>query len=275
MHWKDNTEGTTTVKFLAARRRSPLAAVAMLLIALIGIGAGYAVIANAGPAEAASVASSQTQVEQGKRLYLEGCASCHGMESQGTGNGPTLVGSGAAAVDFQVSTGRMPMAAPGAQVARGVPQYDPEQIAAMAAYVASLAPGPAIPTAEQLDYENADPAKGGELFRINCAQCHQAAGQGGALTQGKYAPSLMVSESKDIYEAMITGPQSMPIFSDATIPEEDKQAITKYIATLQTLPSPGGLALGSLGPVPETVFLWTAVFAALIAVAIWIGIKAR
>jgi ubiquinol-cytochrome c reductase cytochrome c subunit len=273
---KDNTEGTTTVKFLAARRRSPLAAVAMLLIALIGIGAGYAVIANAGPAEAAAVASSETQVEQGKRLYLEGCSSCHGMESQGTTQGPTMIGVGAAAVDFQVSTGRMPMAAPGAQApARGEPVYTPDQIAAMAAYVASLAPGPAIPTAEQLDYEDADAAHGGELFRINCAQCHQAAGQGGALTQGKYAPSLMQAESKDVYEAMITGPQSMPIFSDATIPEEDKKAITKYIATLQTLPSPGGLALGSLGPVPETVFLWTAVFAALIAVAIWIGIKAR
>lgn len=264
------------MKFLAARRRSPLAAVAMLLIALIGIGAGYAVIANARPAEAAAVASTETQVEQGKRLYLEGCSSCHGMESQGTGAGPTLIGTGAAAVDFQVSTGRMPMAAPGAQApARGEPQYDPEQIAAMAAYVASLAPGPAIPTAEQLDYESADAAEGGELFRINCSQCHQAAGQGGALTQGKYAPSLMEAESKDIYEAMITGPQSMPVFSDATIPEEDKKAITKYIATLQTLPDPGGLALGRLGPVPETVFLWTVVAAALIGVAIWIGIKAR
>ncbi|MFM8155299.1 MAG: c-type cytochrome [Actinomycetes bacterium] len=264
------------MKFLAARRRSPLAAVAMLLIALIGIGAGYAVIANARPAEAAAVASSETQVEQGKRLYLEGCSSCHGMQSQGTGAGPTLIGVGAASVDFQVSTGRMPMAAPAAQApARGEPQYTPEQIAAMSAYVASLAPGPAIPTAEQLDYEDADAAEGGELFRINCAQCHQAAGQGGALTQGKYAPSLMQAENKDIYEAMITGPQSMPVFSDATIPEEDKKAITKYIATLQTLPNPGGLALGSLGPVPETVFLWTAVFAALIGVAIWIGIKAR
>lgn len=263
------------MKFLAARRRSPLAAVAMLVIALIGIGAGYAVIANAGPAEAAAVASSETQVEQGKRLYLEGCSSCHGMQSQGAGVGPTLIGVGAAAVDFQVGTGRMPMAAPGAQVARGEPQYDLEQIAAMAAYIASLAPGPAIPTAEQIDYESADAAKGGQLFRINCSQCHQAAGQGGALTQGKYAPSLMVSEPKQVYEAMITGPQSMPVFSDATIPEGDKQAITKYITALQTLPNPGGLALGSLGPVPETVFLWTAVFAAFIAVAIWIGIKAR
>ena len=248
----------------------------MLMIALIGIGAGYAFIANAGPAEAAAVASSETQVEQGKRLYLEGCSSCHGMQSEGTSQGPTMIGVGAAAVDFQVSTGRMPLAAPGAQApASGKSQYTPEQIAAMSAYVASLAPGPAIPTAEQLDYESADAAKGGVLFRINCSQCHQAAGQGGALTQGKYAPSLMQSESKDIYQAMLTGPQSMPIFSDGTIPEKDKKAITKYIATLQTMPDPGGMGLGRLGPVNETIFLWTAVFAALIGVAIWIGIKAR
>ena len=248
----------------------------MLLIALIGIGAGYAVIANARPAEAAAVASTETQVEQGKRLYLEGCASCHGMQSQGTSQGPTLIGVGAASVDFQVGSGRMPMAAPAAQApARGEPQYDPEQIAAMAAYVASLAPGPAIPTAEDVAFESADTAQGGVLFRTNCAQCHQAAGQGGALTQGKYAPSLMEAEPKEVYEAMITGPQSMPVFSDATIPTQDKQAIIKYIDTLQTAPDPGGLALGRLGPVPETVFLWTAVFAALIGVAIWIGIKAR
>ncbi|MEY4137161.1 MAG: hypothetical protein RL205_1289 [Actinomycetota bacterium] len=273
---KEIMEGTTTVKFLAARRRSPLAAVAMLLIALIGIGAGYAVIANARPAEAAAVASSETQVEQGKRLYLEGCSSCHGMQAQGTTQGPTLVGVGAASVDFQVSSGRMPMAMPGAQAApRDPAQYTDEQIAAMAAYVASLAPGPAVPTEEDVNFESADAAQGGVLFRTNCSQCHQAAGQGGALTQGKYAPSLMNVEPKEIYEAMITGPQSMPVFSDATIPTKDKQAIIKYIDTLQTLPDPGGLALGRLGPVPETVFLWTAVFAALIGVAIWIGIKAR
>ena len=126
------------MKFLAARRRSPLAAVAMLLIALIGIGAGYAVIANARPAEAAAVASSETQVEQGKRLYLEGCSSCHGMQSQGTGAGPTLIGVGAAAVNFQVSTGRMPLATSGAQ-APSVDQdtYSEEDIAAMAALLMS------------------------------------------------------------------------------------------------------------------------------------------
>lgn len=248
---------------------------ALLIAALAAMGLGYAAIANVQPAHAALAVGSQTQVEEGRQLYLEGCSSCHGLEAQGTQNAPTLLGVGAAAVDFQVSTGRMPLAAPGAQAPSGMPIYNDEQIAAVAAYIASLAPGPAIPTAEQYDYADADIALGSELFRINCAQCHQAAGQGGALTQGKYAPNLMEATPKEIYTAMLTGPQSMPVFGDAQLSTADKQDIIGYIQGLQTAPSPGGLTLGSLGPVTEGVFLATAVFAALIAAAVWIGIKAR
>jgi len=218
---------------------------------------------------------SQTQVEEGKRLFLEGCSSCHGLAAEGTQNGPSLIGVGAASVHFQVATGRMPMAAPGAQAPVKKDIYTEEEILAMAAWVASLAPGPAIPTAEQLDFSDADVAEGGVLFRINCAQCHQAAGGGGALTDGKYAPSLMNATPQEIYEAMLTGPQSMPIFNDETLPTEEKQAIIAYIDDLQQAPSPGGLSLGRLGPVVEGLFMWTAVFAALIAAAVWIGIKAR
>ena len=261
------------MKFLAQRRRRPWVAVALLAMALLVVGGGYAAVSSTAPAEAAM--GSQTQVEEGKRLFLEGCSSCHGLEAQGTANGPSLIGVGAASVHFQVATGRMPLAAPGAQApAKGV-IYTDEEIAAMSAWVASLAPGPAIPTAEQLDFADADVAEGGVLFRINCAQCHQAAGGGGALTQGKYAPSLMNATPQEIYEAMLTGPQNMPIFSDETLPVEEKQQIIAYIDSLQQAPSPGGLSLGRLGPVVEGLFMWTAVFAALIAAAVWIGIKAR
>ena len=218
---------------------------------------------------------SETQVEAGRQLYLEGCSSCHGLEAQGTQTGPTLIGVGAAAVNFQVSTGRMPLAGPGAQAPSVESVYSDEDVAAMAAYIASLAPGPAIPTAEQIDYADADVAYGGELFRINCSQCHQAAGQGGALTQGKYAPNIMQSSPQVIYEAMLTGPQSMPVFSDAQLPTKDKQAIISYVRELQDSPNPGGLSLGRFGPVTEGVFLATAIFAALIAAAVWIGIKSR
>ena len=258
------------------RRRSPIVATALLIGALTVVGGGYAVATSVQPAQAAVGADGQTQIEQGKRLYLEGCSSCHGMQAQGSANGPTLVGVGAAAVDFQVGSGRMPMAAPGAQApAVDPPRYDDDQIAAMAAYVASLAPGPAIPTEEQLDYAHADAARGGELFRINCSQCHQAAGQGGALTQGKYAPNLMGAEPKEIYEAMVTGPQNMPVFSNAQLADKDKKDIIAYVSALQESPNPGGLSLRRLGPVSEGMFLWTAIFGALIAVAVWIGIKAR
>ena len=261
------------MKFLAARRRNPLVALGLLLAALVAVGGGYAVIANVQPAQASLV--SQTQVEEGKKLYLSGCSSCHGMNAQGSANGPTLLGVGAAAVDFQVSTGRMPLAAPGAQAVAKAPIYNEEQVAALAAYVASLAPGPAIPTAEDVSFEGANVAEGGVLFRTNCAQCHQAAGQGGALTQGKWAPNLMNATPTEIYEAMITGPQSMPVFSNGTLPKASKQQIIAYIHNLQNASSPGGLDLGRLGPVTEGLFLWTAVFAALIGAAIWIGIKAR
>jgi ubiquinol-cytochrome c reductase cytochrome c subunit len=261
------------VKFLAARRRNPIVALGLLLFALVLVGGGYAVVSETQPATAAM--GSQTQVEDGKRLYLEGCSSCHGLQAEGTANGPTLIGAGAAAVHFQVATGRMPLAAPGAQAPAKDVIYTESEIEAMSAYVASLAPGPAIPSAEQIDFADADVAEGGVLFRINCAQCHQAAGGGGALTQGKYAPSLMDSTPQEIYEAMITGPENMPIFADSTLQVEEKQAIIAYINELQVAPSPGGMALGRIGPVAEGLFLWTAVFAALIAAAVWIGIKAR
>jgi ubiquinol-cytochrome c reductase cytochrome c subunit len=263
------------VKFLAARRRSPFVASALLIGALAVVGGGYAAVASVQPAEAAIAVGSETQVEAGRQLYLEGCSSCHGLGAQGTEAGPTLVGVGAAGVHFQVSTGRMPLAAPGAQAPSKENIYSDEDIAAMAAYIASLAPGPAIPTAEQLDYADADVAYGGELFRINCAQCHQAAGQGGALTQGKYAPNLMEATPQVIYEAMLTGPQNMPVFSDAQLPTEDKQAIIAYVRALQDAPSQGGLNLGRFGPVTEGVFMVTAIFAALLAAAVWIGIKSR
>ena len=263
------------MKALAAHRRHPLVALALLLIALGVVGGAYGVVTTQPTSADTVMVGDQTQIEEGRRLYLEGCSSCHGLNAEGTSAGPTLIGVGAAAVHFQVATGRMPLAAPGAQAPAKKPDYTAEETLAMAAYIASLAPGPAIPTAEQVDYSNADVAEGGVLFRINCAQCHQAAGQGGALTQGKYAPSLMNATPTEIYEAMLTGPQNMPIFSEETLPTEDKQAIIAYIVDLQQAPSPGGLSLGRLGPVVEGLFLWTAVFAALIGAAIWIGIRAR
>ena len=158
---------------------------------------------------------------------------------------------------------------------RKKPVYTEEQTLQLAAYVASLSPGPAIPNASQLNWAGADLAKGGELFRANCAQCHSFSGRGGALTEGKYAPTLMLATPQQIYEAMITGPQAMPIFNDQTLNLEEKQAVLAYIEYLKDSPNPGGLELGRYGPVTEGLFLWTVGIGALLMVAIWIGVKAK
>ncbi|ALV49798.1 cytochrome bc1 complex diheme cytochrome c subunit [Streptomyces althioticus] len=263
------------MKKLSARRRHPLAALVVLLLALACTGGLYAVFAPADKAQADETAQSLT-IEEGKKLYTVGCASCHGTGGQGTSDGPSLVGVGAAAVDFQVSTGRMPAAtSQGAQIPRKKNIYSQAEIDQLAAYIASLGAGPAVPTEEQYGPEGADAAKGGELFRNNCAQCHNFTGKGGALTHGKYAPSLEGVAPKHIYEAMLTGPQNMPSFPDTTLSEQNKKDVIAYLNAVngEETESPGGLSLGGLGPVSEGLFAWVFGLGALIAVAVWVAAR--
>jgi ubiquinol-cytochrome c reductase cytochrome c subunit len=162
------------------------------------------------------------------------------------------------------------------QAMRKDPLYNAEETAALAAYVASLAPGPAIPGESELNFErDGSTAEGGELFRNNCAMCHNFAGQGGALTQGKYAPTLMGVEPKHIYEAMVTGPQSMPVFSDKTITPEEKLSIIKWIKSAEKEPNLGGASLGRVGPVTEGLLGWVLGLGLLIGVAVWLAMKAK
>jgi ubiquinol-cytochrome c reductase cytochrome c subunit len=260
------------VKKLSARRRHPLAAVVVLLFALAATGGLYAAFAPTSSAQADDTAQSLA-IEEGKKLYSVGCATCHGMGGQGSSDGPSLVGVGAAAVDFQVGTGRMPAQQPGAQIPDKPAIYEQKQIDQLAAYVASLGAGPLVPTSNQYSPAGADISRGGDLFRTNCTQCHNFTGQGGALTHGKYAPNLKDASPKHMYEAMQTGPQSMPVFPDSTLPEQEKKEIIAYIQTVNSGESadPGGLNLGGLGPVSEGLFGWIFGLGALVACAIWIG----
>lgn len=260
---------------LSGRRRHRLAPLVVVLAALGVTGGVYTALAPSPQAEAASGVSTQS-IDEGQALFLRNCSSCHGVNAEGSSDGPSLVGVGAAAVDFQVSTGRMPAAtSTGAQIPRKPAQFSDEEIAAMAAYVASLGPGPAIPAADQLEYSADDAAKGGAIYRTNCAMCHNFAGSGGALTRGKYAPTLKNVTPKQMYEAMLTGPQSMPVFSDNTMKPEDKRAIIAFLKTSESEPSPGGASLGKFGPVTEGLVGWLVGIGGLIACAVWLGAKAR
>jgi len=246
-----------------------------MCLCLVAVGMIYAALTPSTRAAASSTTDQSTQVEEGRKLFLVGCSSCHGMNAQGGETGPSLIGVGAAAVDFQVSTGRMPLAQQDAQAPDKPRQYDEEQTAALAAYIASLGPGPTIPSDQQLQWENADLLRGRELFATNCASCHNFAGSGGELTDGKYAPPLKDADARTIWMAMATGPQSMPVFPDSTITESDKQAIIKYIMTVRDEPNAGGAGIGRLGPVSEGLYGWVLRMGALLIVALWIGVKAR
>ncbi len=264
------------VKKLSRYRRHRFAGPALLVVALISLGATFQVASALPSTTRMETTAQSTLIEEGKRIFAQGCSSCHGLNAEGGGIAPSLIGVGAASVDFQVGTGRMPMADMSQQAMRKTPIYNAEQTAALAAYVASLAPGPDVINEAQLTYErDGNTAQGGELFRTNCAMCHNFAGQGGALTQGKYAPTLMGVDARHIYEAMITGPQSMPVFSDKTITPEEKLSIIKWIKAAENEPNLGGASLGRVGPVTEGLLVWSLGLGLLIGIAVWLTAKAR
>ena len=254
----------------------------MLLLGLLLTGSLYAAFA---PAQAGRADTDEELVAQGHDLFIVGCSTCHGMNAEGIRSsregkilGPSLIGVGAAAVDFQVGTGRMPMAQPGSQAQRKPPVYSEDEIAALAAYVASLGIGPAVP--DETDYsiaglseeERQDAVvRGGQIFLTNCTACHNFEGSGGAMPRGGFAPKIRGVDPKHIYEAMLTGPQSMDTFSDGNIPPDDKKAVIAYLDTLNDQPNYGGFTLGGLGPVSEGLVAWLVGMGLLVGFAVWIA----
>ncbi|GAA4683931.1 cytochrome bc1 complex diheme cytochrome c subunit [Frondihabitans cladoniiphilus] len=257
----------------AVGRRSPVATVSLILVGLLTTGGAYALFTSTATADTSST-TSQASVNEGKKLFAANCATCHGMAASGTTAGPSLIGVGAAAVDFQVGTGRMPLAADGPQALEKPTQFSNSQVQAMAAYVSSLGTGPSEPASKYLT-ATGNAAKGAELFRINCAMCHNVAGAGGALTEGKFAPPLKGVSAKHIYEAMLTGPQNMPVFNDLNITPQDKADIITYLKYLEKNPSPGGFELGNLGPVSEGLFIWIFGLGAVVAITVWLTAKSN
>nr|WP_228387882.1 MULTISPECIES: c-type cytochrome [unclassified Nocardioides] len=266
---------------LSRHRRGKVAGLVLLLLGLVLTGSLYAALS---PATAENTDTTAAEVEKGRELFLVGCAFCHGENGEGVstlnGNqiGPSLVGVGAAAVDFQVGTGRMPMTQPGAQAPRKDVVYNQEEIDQLAAFVASLGPGPAIPT--EADYSTADLTeeerqeaivRGGQIFLTNCTACHNFDGSGGAMPRGGNAPTIRGVDAKHIYEAMLTGPQQMPNFANGNITPEMKRDVIAYLEATEEQPSYGGFGLGSLGPVSEGMFAWLLGIGGLVGFAIWIA----
>ena len=265
---------------LSRYRRGPVAGLLVVLLGLLLTGGLYAAFSPA----SAHDDDSAAQIKKGRELFLVGCSFCHGDNGQGVktldGNqlGPPLIGVGAAAVDFQVGTGRMPAVQPGPQIPQKEVSYTPEEIAALAAYVASLGPGPAIPNEADYDISNMTDeelqeaiTRGGEIFLTNCTACHNFEGSGGAMPHGGYAPKIRGVEPKYIFEAMLTGPQAMDNFSNGNLSVDEKRDIIAYLQSLEDNPDYGGFGMGGIGPVSEGMFAWIVGIGSLVGVATWIA----
>ena len=258
---------------IIARRRHPAAGYAAIAGGLVVAGALYGVLAG-GPASAAPGQASASPAN-GRSLFIESCATCHGLNAQGSAQAPSLTGAGAAAVDFQMSTGRMPAKETGAENDRKPVTFSPQQIADIAAWVQSLGGGPTVPDASQVSAGSADTALGEVLFSANCSQCHNAGGSGGALTYGKTAPSLVASTPTQIYEAMVTGPEAMPVFGDGTITPQEKRDIIAYITSTRAETNPGGFSLGRIGTVTEGIVAWLGGLGFLVLIALWLTARRK
>jgi ubiquinol-cytochrome c reductase cytochrome c subunit len=253
-----------------SKQRRRIANVAGLMASLVLTGSLYSVFA---PAQAADDTTSESAAEAaGRELYERSCITCHGENLEGEPNrGPSLIGVGEASVYFQVHTGRMPLVRQEAQAPDKPAVFSDEEIDQLMAYVQANGGGPTLPSGNLRD---GDLAEGGELFRLNCASCHNFVGEGGALSSGKLAPSLKDTTDLELYAAMLTGPENMPVFGDNQLTPEEKRSIINYVQTVKFQADPGGAGIGRIGPVAEGLVIWVVGIGALMFGIFWMGSKA-
>lgn len=258
------------------RWRSRWALRPALLVPLVAGAWWLAASASAAPARPAQ---APTALEaQGQELFARGCSSCHGLTgagvdaAKGDTRGPSLKRSGTAIAYYELSTGRMPLAAPDNVPRRKQPAYDAAEIKALVAYVGTLGNGAAIP---RVNVGQGSLAEGGSLYRANCQACHSATGAGGALSYGRAAPSLGQATALQIGSAVRSGPGQMPVFGDETLSARDVDSIARYVRYLEDPDDRGGIALGRVGPIPEGFLIWVVGIGTLLIACVWIGKRAK
>jgi ubiquinol-cytochrome c reductase cytochrome c subunit len=247
-------------------------AVALGSLGLSAIAAGQSRVPAAGPpapapAQAPGTVPGSSQVSQGRSLFVEGCSSCHGFDAKGIpGRGPSLVGVGAQAPAFYLSTGRMPLPDPHAYPERSKPAYPQPEINAIVAYIATLG-GPPIPKVGPAD---GNLSQGEQAFALNCSGCHQIIARGGIVT-GSEVPALQQATPTEIAEAVRIGPYLMPSFSTGEISQQTLNSLARYIVYTRHPADRGGWGIGHIGPIPEGMVAWLLALSALLIIARVIG----
>jgi ubiquinol-cytochrome c reductase cytochrome c subunit len=251
----------------------------LAIVAAAAVGAAVLEIATSSagqvspPApDGATASSDAAQVARGRQLYVEGCSSCHGMDARGVEEqGPSLLSAGAAAADFYLRTGRMPLPETGQQPVRAQPAYPDDQIEALDAYIGSLG-GPPIPA---VDPAAGSISRGTELFTQHCSACHSITGEGGVVIGG-FAPELHHASPTQVAEAIRVGPYLMPKFGESQIPQADLNSLARYVQEgVQHPDDRGGWGIGHIGPVPEGLVAWALAIAALLLIARIVGTRSE
>lgn len=218
------------------------------LFLALGAGTGST---SAPPTMSAQTAEQELQT-QGDLLYQQTCSTCHGATGQGTYQDgvhiPKIVGLGPAYYDFMMTTGRMPLADPRAQMIRKPTSLTPAQIHAITSYLVSLQPGGTqIPS---IDTNAGNLSQGEQIFQLNCAPCHSATGNGGAVGP-EVAPGLHQATPTQVGEAVRIGPGTMPVFGPGVIPDQELNSLVRYVEYLKNPDNAGGAGLGHTGPIIE------------------------
>lgn len=268
------------------RRR---AASAVLLLTGLLMAAGISTVLTPNAQVASADEKNAALIADGKKIYETSCITCHGKNLQGESDrGPALASVGEAAVYFQVASGRMPAVRGEAQVLRKPAKFTQAQIDQLGAYIQSIGGGPQViydhnadgtvktdesglPVVAQESLRGKNIGRGSELFRLNCASCHNFTGRGGALSSGKFAPPLDAPSEQEIYTAMLTGPQNMPKFSNRQLTLAEKRDIIGYVKYASESAQPGGWGLGGFGPASEGMTMWAIGITALVIGAMWMG----
>lgn len=273
---------------LGRRRRLLAGPVAVLAIGLVSFGF-FAGSSGTSSATQPIVTQQKSVLEEGQYLFDEHCSSCHGAAGVGSTRAPSLIHAGAAAADFYLITGRMPLNAAGQQAMQHTPLFTTNEIEALVSYVADLPrihstfPGPAIPSILPLCSASTTAAAanpncvtlsyGQQTYALNCAQCHQIGGAGGILANGMIVPSLKSAPPLVVAEAMRVGPQPMPRFGTGQLDEKQLSAVVHYVQYLHSPENRGGLPISGFGPVAEGFVGILLGFGLLLFVARMIGTR--
>jgi ubiquinol-cytochrome c reductase cytochrome c subunit len=233
-------------------------------------GRSLAQSASPGPSASPFGSTSSAGFAHGRLVYLGDCAFCHGVDATGTNRGPSLQGVGDASVDFYLSTGRMPVGEEVQDPQRKAPAYDDAEIKGIVSYVSSLGAGTGPPIPD-VNLPSANLVEGEKLYTENCASCHSSVGAGGALTSGRYAPTLRPSTPTQIAEAIRVGPGTMPLFGADTLSTDQVDSIARYVVYLQHPDDRGGFASGHIGPITEGMIAFVVGLGGLLVVIRKIG----